>query len=266
MHSEAPESWLVEVRRRMRLHLPLKLAGTTLWTWVFFVGYFHALRHPVYPVTVMPVTPLDTLIPVTPLALVPYLSLWFYVGIAPGLQRTFRELLAYGAWAGLLCAVGLAIFYRWPTRIPDFVFDRAGIPGFALLEGIDAPGNACPSMHVVIAMFSAIWIGVQLRECRVPRGWRVANGMWFAAIAYSTLAIRQHVMIDVVTGAALGIACAIVSLRLRPGRGPRPMRLAVRGDAPAIIAVRDQQDRPDVGAATTDNPQERESREVLGAG
>ena len=211
-------TWLGEVGFRMRRHLLLKIAGTTLWTWVFFIGYFHLLRHPVHPPVTMPVTFVETLVPITPLAIAPYLSLWFYVGIAPGLQRTFSALLAYGAWAGLLCATGLGIFYRWPTVIPAFVFDRGDTPGFALLQGIDAPGNACPSMHVAIALFSAIWIGRLLGECGVPRGWRVANWLWFAAIVYSTLAIRQHVLVDVLGGAALGLAFAFPSLLLRPGR------------------------------------------------
>jgi len=250
MASGAAGSWWAEVRLRMRRHLLLKLAGTTLVTWAFFIGYFHLLRHTSYPVTVMPVTLLETTIPVMPLAIVPYLSLWFYVGIAPGLQRTFRELLAYAAWAVFLCVVGLGIFYRWPTRIPAFVFDRGGIPGFALLEGIDAPGNACPSMHVAIAMFTAIWIGVHLRECRVPMVWRAANWAWFAAIAYSTLAIRQHVMVDVLAGVALGVACAIPSLRWRPRvrvpSGDRTTGKAGELDPPAIIAGQNRLDRSDI--------------------
>ena len=244
----------------MRRHWWLKLAGTTLGTWAFFIGYFQLLRHAAYPVTEMPVTPLEALIPVMPIAIVPYLSLWLYIGIAPGLQRTFRDLLAYGAWAGLLCATGLGIFYRWPTRIPTFVFDRSA-PGLALLEGIDAAGNACPSMHVAIAVFTAIWIDVQLRECRVPTGWRAINWAWCAAIAYSTLAIRQHVLIDVVAGAALGIACAVPSLLMRPGRGTKA---SSRCEATAIMTGPDRFDRADVAEAATDEHRGRRSRATMG--
>jgi hypothetical protein len=218
MSIASPAPWVAELALRMRRHLWLKLLGTTVWIWLFFLGYFHLLRHATYPVTVMPVTPLDSIIPVSPIALAPYLTLWFYVGIAPGLQRTFRALLAYGLWAGLLCAVGLALFYRWPTQVPAFVFDRAGLPGFALLQGIDAPGNACPSMHVAFAMFSAIWIDVLLRECRVPSSLRYVNWLWFAAITYSTVAIRQHVVVDALAGALLGGVFAVPSLLWRPGR------------------------------------------------
>lgn len=223
MTRPVPDRWTVEIVERARRHLFFKATGTTLWVWAFFVGYFHLLRHPAFPVTTMPLTPFDGLVPIAPLAVVPYLTLWFYVGIAPGLQRTFRELLVYGVWAGLLCAVGLAIFWRFPTRIPTFVFDRGGMPGFALLQGIDAPGNACPSMHVAIAMFSAVWIDVLCRECRVPVLWRLVNAAWLAAIVWSTLAIRQHVVLDAIAGAALGAAFAVPSLVWR-GRGRRRRR------------------------------------------
>ena len=202
----------------MRRHLFFKATGTTLWTWAFFVGYFHLLRHVTYPVTIMPLTPLDAAMPAVPAAIVPYLSLWIYVGIAPGLQRTFRELLAYGLWAGLLCTTGLAIFYRWPTRIPPLLFASSGFPGFDLLAGIDAAGNACPSMHVAIALFSAIWSDVLLRECRTPAALRAVSWTWFAAITFSTMAIRQHVLVDVVAGALLGVAFAVPSLAWRPAR------------------------------------------------
>jgi membrane-associated phospholipid phosphatase len=231
MSLDRPPSWQAEIAFRMRRHLALKLIGTTAVIWIFFIGYFHLLRHVAYPVTVMPLTPLDGLVPIAPWAIVPYLTLWFYVGIAPGLQRTFVQLVVYGLWSALLLVIGLGIFYRWPTMIPTFVFERSGYPGFDLLRGIDAPGNACPSMHVAFAMFTALWIDVLLRECRVPAPWRLVNALWFLAIAYSTIAIRQHVVLDAVAGAALGAAVAVPSIRWRPQTSLR----LVAGDAPAMI-------------------------------
>ena len=216
-----PDTWAGELWWRVKRHLLLKLAGTTIVTWAFFVGYFELLRHPVHPVTMVPLTPLDGWVPFLPHAIVPYLSLWFYVGIAPGLQRTFPQLLVYGTWAALLCLTGLAIFYRWPTAIPPLTFGTTGYFGFDLMQGIDARGNACPSMHVAIAFFSAIWIDVQLREARAPMSLRAVNWLWFAAITVSTLAVRQHVVIDVVAGALLGGVFAIPSLVVRPGRARR---------------------------------------------
>lgn len=201
----------------------LKALGTTAWTWLFFIGYFHLLRHPVHPVIVVPATALDHLIPFWPQTLVAYVSLWVYVGIAPGLQPRFVDLLAYGAWAGGLLVVGLALFYVWPTQVPSGTYDPMGFPGFDLMKGIDAAGNACPSMHVGIAIFTAIRVELLLRQIGAPPWTRVVNLAWFAAITYSTLALKQHVVVDVVAGALLGGAFAWASSRWRPG-SDRPLR------------------------------------------
>jgi membrane-associated phospholipid phosphatase len=209
-------AWTTEIALRMRRHFLVKLLGTTAWVWAFFVGYFHLLRHPAYAVTVMPLTALDHLVPFQPWTLYAYLSLWLYVGVAPGLQLRFVELLVYGLWAGALCLAGLALFYFFPTAVPAFPRDVGHVPGFQMLQGIDATGNACPSMHVAIAMFTLIWIEHLLRNARVPAGLRLANLAWFLAIAWSTLAIRQHVVLDVLAGAALGLAFAVPSLYWRP--------------------------------------------------
>ena len=217
MPSPRPSAWRSELGLRMRRHLAVKLVGTTAFTWVFFIGYFHLLRHPVNPISVMPLVALDHLVPFQPQLLPIYLSLWFYVGIAPGLQLTFAQLLAYGLWVGALCLTGLALFYFWPTAIPPLMPHTAGFSGFSVLRGVDAAGNACPSMHVAVAMFSALWIERVLRLIQAPAALRLVNAAWFLAIAYSTLAIKQHVVLDVLAGALLGIAFALPSLHWRPG-------------------------------------------------
>ena len=211
-------TWKATVGLRMRRHFALKLVGTTVFTWIFFIGYFHVLRNPVYPVTVMPLTALDHLVPFQPHTLGIYLSLWFYVGIAPGLQLTLSELIAYALWVGALCLTGLGLFYFWPTEIPLLMPHTADFAGFDLLRGVDAAGNACPSMHVAVAMFTAIWVDTLLRLEHTPAWPRLLNAAWFLAIAYSTLAIKQHVVLDVLAGALLGAAFAVPALRWRPGR------------------------------------------------
>jgi membrane-associated phospholipid phosphatase len=221
--------WTANLWLRIRRLFLLKLVGTSAWTTAFFVAYFHLLRHPTRPPFTMPLTGLDHLIPFQPQALFAYLTLWFYVGIAPGLQLKLAELLVYGLWAGALCLAGLACFYFWPTTVPPITFDISSFPGFSMLQGVDATGNACPSMHVAIAIFSALWLDHILREARAPLPLRVANAVWFTLIAWSTVAIKQHVVLDAVAGAALGLVFALASLRWRPGRAA-PLNLAIGAD------------------------------------
>ncbi len=213
-------TWLREIVRRSKKHLLLKVVGTTAFMWIFFIGYFHLLRHPASPVVEMPLLALDRLIGFQPWALGAYVSLWFYVGIAPGLLLSVRQLLAYASWIGALCATGLACFYFWPNAVPPQPGDPGQYPGFGLLQGIDAAGNACPSLHVATAVFSAIWLDHLLRDMRTGPLGRAANWCWVALIAYSTLAIKQHVTLDVIAGALLGAGFALPALRWRPRDPP----------------------------------------------
>lgn len=212
----------MQLWQRMRRYLWLKAIGISLFMWVFFIGYFHLLRNPAYPVTQMPLTALDQAIPFQPGAVIAYLTLWLYVGIPPGLLLNFRQLVVYGLWAAALCLTGLACFYFFPTAVPPLALDPdlARFPAFALLQGVDASGNACPSLHVATAMFSAIWIHRLLREMGAPNALRIVNGAWFLLIVHSTLATKQHVVLDVVAGVPLGIVFAFAALRWRP-REPR---------------------------------------------
>ncbi|RYE73597.1 MAG: phosphatase PAP2 family protein, partial [Oxalobacteraceae bacterium] len=213
--------WVADLRERFWHLLPVKAIGITGFMWLFFAGYFYTLRNPAYPVFEMPRTSLDVLVPFQPEALLVYGSLWFYVGIAPGLLLRLRELVVYGLWAALLCCCGLSIFYFWPTAVPAPDLDVSAYAGFALLQGVDASGNACPSLHVATAIFTAIWIDRLIRIARAPGAWRWVNAIWVLGIAWSTVAIRQHVVLDALAGAVLGVALAVLSIRVSPWIGRR---------------------------------------------
>jgi hypothetical protein len=222
----------------MRRYLVLKAVGTTLIIGIFFVAYLHLLHYPPYPVTVMPSTALDRLLPFQPQALFLYLSLWLYVGAGPGLQLRLSELVSYAAWSVMLCVAGLAIFHFWPTQVPASGLDLSRYFGFAMLQGIDAAGNACPSMHVAFASFTAVRIDQVLRAIGAPRLLRAGNVAWASAIMLSTLAIKQHVVLDVGAGLVLGTLFAVASLRwglampkLRRPAVPGPAVNAGTGDA-----------------------------------
>jgi membrane-associated phospholipid phosphatase len=210
--------WWSQLTQRARRFLWLKTIGISLWIWVFMVAYFHLLRHPTQVPFTMPLTALDLLVPFQPGAFAAYVSLWVYVGLPPGLLLGFRELLAYGLWVAAMCLSGLAVFLYLPTTVPVFALDPALVndPAFALLQGVDAAGNACPSMHVASAMFSVVWLHHLLRVVGAPRLLEALNLGWFMLIVYSTLAVRQHVVLDVLAGAALGALFAWASLRWRP--------------------------------------------------
>jgi membrane-associated phospholipid phosphatase len=207
---------------RMRLGWFWKAVGLTGFMWIFFTLYFYLLRHPAQAVFVMPLTALDRAIPFQPAAFVAYASLWLYVGLPAALLLSLRELVVYGLWIGSLCLTGLACFYFWPSAVPpyDFAAQAAALgnkhAGIALLQGVDAAGNACPSLHVATATFSALWLHRLLRSTGARPWWWVLNAGWLVLIVYSTLAIKQHVVLDVLAGTALALVFALPALRFNP--------------------------------------------------
>jgi len=206
-------TWATALVARARRHFVLKVVGTTIGIALFFVAYFQLLHHPVYAVRTMPLTALDGAIPFAPAALPVYLTLWVYVGAGPGLQRDLRDLLAYGAWIVLLCIAGLLVFLFWPTQIPAHTIDVSRYAGFTMLQGVDAAGNAFPSMHVAIATFTMLRLQDVWRRTGSPFFLRALDVGWCTAIVASTVLTKQHVVLDVVGGVALGAAFAVASLR-----------------------------------------------------
>jgi membrane-associated phospholipid phosphatase len=209
--SKSNPRWYRLAARLLLKHTLHKSLGTMLFISLFFAPYFQLLKNPAYPITVMPVLWLDRLIPFQPLALPVYLSLWVYVSLPPALLATPRELFRYGLVMAYTCLTSLTIFYFWPTAAPVANIDWAQYRYVDLLKNLDASGNACPSLHVATAVFSGIWLYRLLRSFGAPLWILLINWSWCIGILYSTIAIRQHVAVDVLAGVALGVLAAWVS-------------------------------------------------------
>lgn len=211
--SSQQRPWYRQAAAAIPRHVGLKSIGTTLFISVFFGAYFYLLKEPAYPVTVMPLTRLDRLIGFEPRAMPLYVSLWVYVSLPPALLATRRALHAYGAAMAGTCLAGLLVFYVWPTAVPAADIDWVRYPGVDFLKNLDAAGNACPSLHVATALLSGVWLHHLLRRFAGPPWILLCNGMWCIGIIYSTLATRQHVVMDVLAGLLLGVLGAGLSLR-----------------------------------------------------
>ena len=218
--SHPPLAWYRQLAAVVTQHIWLKATVTPLFIAVFFGAYLYLLKSPVYPITVMPFTVLDQYISFQPRAIWLYVSLWVYVSLPPALLGTRSELFDYAAAMAATCMMGLMIFYFWPTAVPVAQVDWALHPGMDFLKNMDAGGNDFPSLHVATAAFSALWFSFILSRFGAPPWVLGLNWAWCAGIVYSTVATRQHVVVDVVAGLVLGILAAHLSLRRRYVRIP----------------------------------------------
>lgn len=216
--------WARDLGRRIFVLWPLKAVGTSLFMALFFWTYFAVQQNPLTEAFVMPQVALDRWVGFTPAAYPVYVSLWVYVSLAPALMGNFRALLHFGLWVGALCVFCLALFWLFPTQTPDFGIDWRHYPGLATIKGIDAGGNACPSLHVGSAVFTAFWLDRVFTVVRAPAALRWINRLQCLAITWSTMATLQHVALDVLAGAVVGTAFALASLR-STHRSTGPLRI-----------------------------------------
>ena len=82
-----------------------------------------------------------------------------------------------------------------------------------IIKSIDMAGNAFPSMHVASSLFAFMWLRVHLKNMRAPLIFKILNVLWFLAIVYSTMAIDQHLFIDVLGGVLLGFPISMLGIK-----------------------------------------------------
>jgi membrane-associated phospholipid phosphatase len=215
---EQHADWWQQAVIRFKTHWLLKMLGTTASITGFMCVYFWLLRHPAYPVTIMSLTSVDRMIGFQSWSLIPYATLWLYISLVPALLKLqWREMAPYLSAVTLLSLIGFTIFFFWPTAVPKPDVDWTHYPSIAFLKSVDTSGNACPSLHVAFAVLTALWLHRLLRQMGAPVTLHVLNVCWCVVIAWSTLATKQHVMLDLEAGAILGLAIAALHLHAFPG-------------------------------------------------
>jgi hypothetical protein len=211
---QPPTDWLRQAGLRIRYLWFTKMAGTCLAMTAFFIAYFYLLNNPRVAVTTIPMIFIDRMIGFMPWAVALYVSLWVYVPLAPALLLNRLVLRSY-LWACVALSIaGFSVFLVWPTAVPKPAVSWSQHSSMFYLKAVDASGNAFPSLHVAFAVFTAIWLGRILRAIGAGGFVRALNWLWCLGIVFSTLATRQHVALDALSGAALGAVAACAHLRI----------------------------------------------------
>ena len=211
--------WLRALWLRCKTLWPLKVVGNTVATIGFFPLYFWIMKN-AGQAWVLPLTAFDRLIAFWPAVLPIYLSLWGYIALPVLLAKDRRELWSFSFGCAAMTALALVVFWFMPTAIPNFTIDATPGTSLHFLKTVDSAGNAFPSLHVSFSVFACIVLARQLRDAGAPAWLRLFNVAWAVAIVYSTMAVRQHVLIDVLGGLALGLALGFVS-RERSAAAPQ---------------------------------------------
>ena len=152
--------------------------------------------------------PIDSLVPFLPWMIGVYLGCFvFWFLLYRLVARLPREKADRFFGANLLAKAVIFLFYIFlPTKMtrPELTGTGFWYACLRFMYWIDEPNNLFPSLHCLIAWLC--WLGVRGNR-EVPLPWRAAALVMAVAVCFSTLAIRQHVLLDVFGGILLSEIC-----------------------------------------------------------
>ena len=158
--------------------------------------------------------PLDNVIPFCEWFILFYCA-WYPLLVSIGLYLLLRDAPAFRRYMAFLAVTFFASVVVWlllpngQDLRPQF-FPRQNFPTalVAALYHIDTNTNVFPSVHVVgsVGAALAVWDSPRLRAHSLLQ-WGVI--LLAASICISTLFIKQHTILDVVSGLALSLAAAV---------------------------------------------------------
>ncbi|HVI04052.1 MAG TPA: phosphatase PAP2 family protein, partial [Enhygromyxa sp.] len=174
--------------------------------------------------TVLPLGPIDRAIPFVPW------TVWLYGTITWVCLGAWLTVPSRAAGARLLASISIAaitcsiVFVLFPTSFPRELYpleslDSASLRELSRLRAADSPSNCLPSLHVALAWGIALsWAG-NFRERRLVQAAAIA---WALIISVTTITTKQHFVVDVPSGAAVGVFAWWSARKLVPGETSTP--------------------------------------------
>jgi membrane-associated phospholipid phosphatase len=210
----------------MRIRLPILvhkeqrlLAGVVLFAAAAILymtsNHFHIFRP-----RVLPLSQIDIAVPFVPQTIWLYMSEFLYAVV---IYFCYRDTLNLNRFVYALLSLLLTcvlIFWLWPTTIsrdpfplPDNL-DRVTRQVFWTLRRTDSPANCFPSFHVGLVYLSCLILSNEGRRKFL------FFLVWATAIAVSTLTVKQHYFVDVISGFSLAAIFFWVFRRAHFESGP----------------------------------------------
>lgn len=158
---------------------------------------------------------LDAAIPVIPEMAFFYGLYFIYLSVSYPLmgrrgKENFYRLISADFVGRFICLLCFLFFPATMTR-PEIVATGIWNDILRFIYAVDQPKNLFPSMHVFISCICMI--GVCPRTSRLPAWYRALSAVLGVLIIFSTLAVKQHLVADVIAGIALAILLVLIFRR-----------------------------------------------------
>ena len=134
--------------------------------------------------------------------------IWIYHTILPVFGFTLillvkkRKVFFNTLWASILATIVLSTaFIVFPSFYPrnEFVANTISEKLVLLTRSIDAPHNTFPSNHVTFAWI-LFWGSYYSKISKEVLGVRSLYFVWAVGVSFSTVALKQHYVVDVAAG------------------------------------------------------------------
>ncbi len=205
------------------LLLALLLTAVSLATYLIYPVLNHG------PSKIFLQTPLDRAIPLVPVMVIPYLSLFPLIGVA-AVVFAVADLRRLQALA-LAVTVALLVSYLVYAVAQSYVMRPSPVgrdwltAAVRQVYALDRPYNDFPSLHTSLSTIVAIlWLRMHRRTGAIV-------AFWCSLIVASTVLIHQHYLADVAGGLAVAWLAVAASDRIisriqhdRPDQSPEPGR------------------------------------------
>ena len=192
----------------------------------YLTGHFLALLIGFTPF--LPKIALDDRIPIVSVFIIPYIWSYAYWAMGPMVvskceKEHFADYMAANLVACLAGVLALAFFPTYMDRVAEglyavpenpTIFDRIRMFWYSL-DGSAMAYNLLPSFHCINS--TLCYLGVAGRK-EIPVWFRVYSLVTTFLIYASTVYVKQHYFLDIITGAALAIAAYIVCKKFHWGR------------------------------------------------
>ena len=204
---------------------------------IYLLGHYLALWIGFEPF--LPKIPFDDLIPIVSIFIIPYI--WAYLFWAMGPMTVSlcekQHFADYMAASLISCVAGVLLLAFFPTymdRIAEGLYEVSENPDvfeklrqfWYSLDGSAMAYNLLPSFHCINS--TLCYLGVAGRR-EIPRWFRIYSLITAVLICASTVFVKQHYVLDIVTGAALAIIVFFISKKFHWGRMFAPIeRLYLR--------------------------------------
>ncbi len=216
----------MKIRLPILVHREHRLLGGVLIFGAAAILYLTSNHFHIFTPRLLPLSRIDVAVPFVPQTVWLYVSEYLYAAI---IYCSYRDTLnlnkcIYAVFSLLLTCV--LVFWLWPTTISRDMFPLPENLGpvtylvFTALRRVDSPTNCFPSFHVGSVYLSCFIISKEGRRKFL------FFLVWATAIAISTLTVKQHYFVDVVSGFGMAVIFYYVFRRARFEGVPIPAQRA----------------------------------------